>query len=192
MRRDLSRLSPLSSYSYTIHTVSPPRPLIPVSRGGVQTGKQTGGRVASLFIRCLTRWAWQSISHLQNFSNGIGMRLRNSGLYLQVGTPIHTIMCKCMCSKMQTGARTGFHTWLCRCCETGLRVRTGTVPQILTLHPNFHLFWMNGGKQVCIFILHIKAILFQKSFILLNVYKTQEGAGLECLQTHLQFMKNSV
>lgn len=54
MRHDLSRLSPLPSYSYAIYTVSPPRPLIPVSRGGVQTGKQTGGRVASLPRRCLT------------------------------------------------------------------------------------------------------------------------------------------
>lgn len=58
---------PLSSYSYAIHTVGPPRPLIPVSRGGGQTAKQTGGWAASLFRRCSTRWAWRSISHLQRF-----------------------------------------------------------------------------------------------------------------------------
>lgn len=88
MRRDLSRLSPLSSYSYTIHTVSPPRPLIPISRGGVQTGKQTGGWLVSLFIRCLTRWAWQSISHLQNFSYE-AVKLWVTEIL------IHIIMCKC-------------------------------------------------------------------------------------------------
>lgn len=54
------------SYSYAIHTVSPPRPLIPVSRGGVQTEEQTGGQVASLFRACSTRSAWRSTSHLLN------------------------------------------------------------------------------------------------------------------------------
>lgn len=58
---------PLSSYSYAIHTVGPPRPLIPVSRGGGQTAKQTGGWAASLFRRCSTRRAWRSVSHLQRF-----------------------------------------------------------------------------------------------------------------------------
>lgn len=116
-------LSP--SYSYTIHTVSPPRPLIPISRGGVQTGKQTGGQVASLFIRCLTRRAWQSISYLQNFQNGISMRLQNSGLFLQEEILIYTIMCKCMSSKMWRETYCGFHIWLCRCSETSFRLTSG-------------------------------------------------------------------
>ena len=107
-------LSP--SYSYTIHTVSPPRPLIPVSRGGVHTGKQTGRQVASLFIRCLTRWAWPSISHLQNFSNGISMRLQNSR---QEESLILTMMCKCMSSKMHDELHGLFYNCHHGCCETG-------------------------------------------------------------------------
>lgn len=60
---------PLSSYSYAFHTVGPPRPLIPVSWGGGQTAKQTGGWAAGLFRRCLTRRAWRSILHLQRFQH---------------------------------------------------------------------------------------------------------------------------
>lgn len=58
---------PLSSYSYAFHTVVPPRPLIPVSWGGGQTAKQTGGWAAGLFRRCLTRRAWRSILRLHRF-----------------------------------------------------------------------------------------------------------------------------
>lgn len=36
---------PLSSYSYAIHTVGPPRPLIPVSRGGGGTDSEADRRV---------------------------------------------------------------------------------------------------------------------------------------------------
>lgn len=96
------------SYSYTIHTVSPPRPLIPVSRGGVQTWKQTSRQVASLLIRCLTHWAWLSISHLQNFSPAISMRLQNT---LQGETLILRVMCKCMSLNKQEELPGWFHIW---------------------------------------------------------------------------------
>lgn len=100
---------PLSSYSYAIHTVSPPRPLIPVSRGGVQTGKQTGGWTASLFRSCSTRRAWRSISHLRRFSIAISVRLQNKGFQVQVEILLDAIMYKCMSSDVQKGTESGFH-----------------------------------------------------------------------------------
>lgn len=178
MRRDLSRLSPLSSYSYTIHTVSPPRPLIPVSRGGVQTGKQTGGWVASLFMGCLTRWAWQSISHLQNFSNGISMRLRNSGLYLQVEILIHT-----MEMHEFKDAERGIYWISCLTLQMPWnRFSTGAVLQIQTVHPHFHSLI---SYFYCIYTFQIRHSK-NKTFVRLNFNKTAEWAGPQCLQTHLQ------
>lgn len=141
-------LSP--TYSYTIHTVSPPRPLIPVSRGGVQTGKQTGGQVASLFIRCLTRWAWQRVSHLQNFRNVISMRMQNSGLFLQAEFVIHTKMWKCIREWPRERHLPDFT-------DAVKQVRTRSLLHIWTQRPNFLWavfppFWKKNNSMFTILI----------------------------------------
>lgn len=148
MRRDLSRLSPLPSYSYAIHTVSPPRPLIPVSWGGVQTGEQTGGWVTSLFIRCLTRRAWRSISHLQNFSHGISMRLRKQWVLAARGNP-DSYNRNAWAPKW---GDVGLRRWLCGCCETSLRLEFKLWPrgQIVS-----NLILINVGQLLIFYLPYI-------------------------------------
>lgn len=120
---------PLSSYSYAIHTVGPPRPLIPVSRGGGQTAKQTGGWAASLLGRCSTRRAWRSVSHLQRFQQRYRREAAKQRAPRASGNPGSYNV-----AQTREFVRAGAHViQMSLCSKGGLRL-PGLLPY-LTLHP---------------------------------------------------------
>lgn len=139
---------PLSSYSYAFHTVGPPRPLIPVSWGGGQTAKQTGGRAAGLFRRCLTRRAWRSILHLQHFQHLLSAwGCKTKGLQKRAEIPAPSMWRKSVSSNVQDVFRV-------QLCGLGLftiapKADSADSPQNHTCHfVMFRFAWVGKGHFI--------------------------------------------
>lgn len=126
--------------------------------------RQPGRQVASLFMRCLTRRAWRGISHVQNYPKKMvsawgcgtfGYSCEWKSGFVQ------------WCAEMHKGGimlQSGFPIGLCRCCETGLRARSGTALHILTLHPQLvHIFHIPVREETFDSTSFSRSIMFTNS-----------------------------